>query len=37
MWFGEVHDETGRIAGFAVATNAEDVYLVLADDLLPPE
>ena len=37
MWFGAVHDNAGNIIGVAVAENAEDVYLILADHLVPPQ
>jgi DNA-directed RNA polymerase subunit RPC12/RpoP len=37
LWFGEVHDSAGKVIGVAVQSQAEDVLLVLAEDLLPPE
>lgn len=37
LWFGEAHDRAGNVVGVAVQAQAEDVLLVLAEDLLPPE
>ncbi len=36
-WFGEIHKPNGDIVAVQVAFDREELYLILADDLLPPD